>query len=134
MFEYLFMPFGLSNAAQSFQRLMDRLFGRLPFVFTYLDDILVFSKNEEDHRRHLQETFTRLRSARLTANAEKCEFGKTNIEFLGHTVSANGIAPLQAGPGRVPVRYASGRAKTSDPSQCGFRARPAGHEDDLIVS
>ena len=54
-------------------------------------------RSEEDHRRHLQ-TFSCLRAARLTANAEKCEFGKTSIEFQGHSVSANGIAPL---PSRV---------------------------------
>ena len=63
-----------------------------------LDDILVFSKTKEDHRRHLQETYICLRAAHPTANAEKCEFGKTSIKFLGHNVSASGIAPL---PSRV---------------------------------
>ena len=58
----------------------------------------MFIKIEEDHRQHLQETFIRLRVARLTANTEKYEFGKTSIEFLGHTVFANSIAPL---PSRV---------------------------------
>jgi len=68
----------------------------------------VFSKTEEDHRRHLQKTLTRLRAAHLTANAEKCEFGKTDIEFLGHTVSASGIAPL---PSRVAAIAAHPRGR-----------------------
>jgi hypothetical protein len=54
LFEYLFMPFGLTNVAQTFQRLMDRLFGHLPFVFTYLDDHLVASATMEEHLEHLR--------------------------------------------------------------------------------
>ena len=52
LFEYLFMLFRLSNAAQSFQRLMDRLFGRLPFVFTYLDDHLISRRTLDEHKEH----------------------------------------------------------------------------------
>jgi len=98
LFEFTRMTFGMRNAGNTFQRLIDRTLSGVENASPYLDDILVFSKSEEDHRRHLQETFSRLRAARLTANAEKCEFGKTSIEFLGHTVSASGIAPL---PSRV---------------------------------
>jgi hypothetical protein len=57
LFEYLFMPFGLKNAAQTFQRLMDRLFRHLPFVFVYLDDILVASRSDEEHLDHLRQVF-----------------------------------------------------------------------------
>jgi hypothetical protein len=53
LFEYLFMPFGLMNAAQTYQRLMDRLFGHLPFVFTYLDDHLIASATLDEHMQHL---------------------------------------------------------------------------------
>jgi hypothetical protein len=55
LFEYVFMPFGLKNAAQTFQRLMDRLFRRLPFVFTYLDDNLIASATLEEHWAHLRQ-------------------------------------------------------------------------------
>jgi hypothetical protein len=55
LFEYLFMPFGLMNAAQTFQRLMDRLFGHFPFLFTYLDDHLIASKTLEEHMDHLSQ-------------------------------------------------------------------------------
>jgi len=98
LFKFTRMTFGMRNAGNTFQRLIDRTLNGLENTSLYLDYILVFSKTEEDHHCHLQETFTCLRSARLTANAEKCEFGKTNIKFLGHTVSASGIAPL---PSRV---------------------------------
>ena len=64
----------------------------------YLDDILVFSKGDNNHCRDLKETLERLKAAGLTANAEKCKFNKPSIEFLGHTVSASGITPL---PDRV---------------------------------
>ena len=54
LFEYLFMPFGLKNAAQTFQRLMDRKFRHLPFLSVYLDDILIASRSEEEHLDHLR--------------------------------------------------------------------------------
>ena len=79
------MTFGMPNAGNTFQRLINRTLNGVENAFRYLDDILVFSKGEEDYRRHLQETFSRLRAACLTANPEKCEFGKTSIKFLGHT-------------------------------------------------
>jgi cleavage and polyadenylation specificity factor subunit 1 len=57
LFEYIFMPFGLKNAAQTFQRLMDRLFRHLPFVFVYLNDILIASKDPTQHIQHLRLVF-----------------------------------------------------------------------------
>ena len=109
LFEFTLMTFGMCNAGNTFQRLIDRTLSGVENASPYLDDILVFSKSEEDHRWHLQETFTRLRAARLMANAEKCEFGKTSIEFLDHTVSADGIAPL---PSRVAAIAAHPRPNT----------------------
>jgi len=98
LFEFTRMTFGMRNAGNTFQQLIDHTLSGLENLSPYLDNILVFSKTKEDHHRHLQETFTCLRSACLTANVEKCEFRKTNIQFLGRTVSASGIAPL---PSRV---------------------------------
>jgi hypothetical protein len=68
LFEYLFMPFGVMNAAQTFQRLMDRLFGHLPFVFTYLDDHLIASATLEEHMQHLAIFFQALQENGLTIN------------------------------------------------------------------
>jgi hypothetical protein len=58
LFEYLFMPFNLRNAAQTFQRFMDSLFKHLPFVFCYLEDLIIASHTLEEHHEHLWQIFT----------------------------------------------------------------------------
>ena len=98
LFEYLRMPFGLTNAAQTFQRLMDRLFNHLPFVFVYLDDLLVASRSTQEHLDHLRQIFEILAANGLAINLEKCVFAAASLEVLGHTVSATGVTPL---PGHV---------------------------------
>jgi len=94
LFEYLFMPFGLLNAAQSFQRLMDRLFGHLPFLFTYLDDHLIASRTLEEHLDHLRQFFQILQDNGLVINPAKCVFAASSLKFLGHMVSEAGVIPL----------------------------------------
>ena len=94
LFEFVRMPFGLKNAAQAFQRLMDNVFRAVPFVFVYLDDILVASPSGTTHVSHLREVFSRLQKAGLTVNKSKCVFGQPSVKFLGHEVSQRGIAPL----------------------------------------
>ena len=76
LFHFCVVPFGLRNAAQTQQRLMDALFGPEfePHVFAYLDDIIIVSENFEEHVRLLQEVRSRLESANLSINPEKCEF------------------------------------------------------------
>jgi len=71
LFEFLRMPFGLKNAAQTFQHLMDSVLRDLPFVFVYLDDILVASNSEEEHLSHLRALFTRLSQHGLIINPAK---------------------------------------------------------------
>ncbi len=88
------MPFGLRNAGNTFQRMMDRILAGFSFVFCYLDDIIIIiiaSRDEQEHLEHLREVFSRLRDAGLVINAEKCVFAATTVEFLGHNVSAPGI-------------------------------------------
>ena len=94
LFEFLRMPFGLKNAAQSFQRLMDSVLQDLEFVFVYLDDILVASQNHADHKAHLQILFDRLTAHGLVIKPEKCQLGVSEIDFLGHRVDRHGIRPL----------------------------------------
>jgi hypothetical protein len=89
------MPFGLRNAAQTFQRLMDKLFRHLPFVFTYLDDHIIASRTLEEHIEHLRQFFTVLEKNGLTINPAKCTFAAATDEFLGHHVDEHGIRPLQ---------------------------------------
>ena len=94
IFEFLRMPFGLRNAGNTFQRLMDQVLGDLPFCFVYVDDILIFSKNLSSHVDHLLEVFLLCRQHGLTIGLPKCEFAVSKIEFLGHLLSSNGCLLL----------------------------------------
>ena len=94
LFEFLRMPFGLKCAAQTFQRLMDTVCRGLTFLYVYLDDILIFSKSKEEHLDHLKQLFERLQSHGLIISPQKCKFGVSQIEFLGHMVDDKGVRPL----------------------------------------
>ena len=96
LYEFLRMPFGLKNAAQTFQRLMDTLFNDFPWVYTYLDDILIASSTKKDHKVHVEQVCRKLEEAGMVINFEKSQFGRKNINFLGHEIDATGIRPLQS--------------------------------------
>ncbi|XP_069969543.1 uncharacterized protein [Penaeus vannamei] len=87
LFEFLRMPFGLRNAAQTFQRFINDVTRGLEGVFAYIDDILVASISEADHARHLRALFGRLQDAGVVINPGKCQFGVASLSFLGHTVT-----------------------------------------------
>jgi hypothetical protein len=95
LFEYLFMPFGLRNSAQTFQRLMDQLFVDQHSVFSYLDDHLPHTATMDEHLVVLRQFFLIVRANGLMVNRSKCEFGRPSLDFLGHRVSARGMEPLQ---------------------------------------
>ena len=92
LYEYCFMPMGLRNAGCTFQRFMDNIFRDMDCVFIYLDD-LVFSENEEQHKRDLEKVFQILSKYNLRISLDKCVFNKSEIEFLGHSVSSAGLRP-----------------------------------------
>lgn len=94
LYEFLKMPFGLKNAAQAFQRLMDGILHNLDCCFVYLDDILVSSSTPESHIVDLRKVFSLLSTNGLVVNVKKCVFGQTSIQFLGHLISPKGIQPL----------------------------------------
>src|SRR2546422_2096795 len=100
LFEFAVLPFGLNTAPSSFQRLMDRVFQGLLWTecLVYLDDILIFSKNWEEHISRLENVFRRLEKAGLKLKAKKCSFGRAEMPFLGHVVSKDGIKP---GPAKI---------------------------------
>jgi hypothetical protein len=75
---------------------MDLVTGDLDNAFTYLDDLMVFSKSLEDNESHLLQVFSRFRDHGLVINLEKCVFGATSVDFLGHKVSSAGVRPLPA--------------------------------------
>ena len=94
LFEFNRLPFGLRNAGNTFQRMMDRVLAGLDFAFAYLDDIIVASRSEAEHLVHLRLLFERLQQFGLVINGEKCVFGQSSVDFLGHRVSSRGALPL----------------------------------------
>ena len=89
------MPFGLRNAARTFQRFIDEVFKDLLFTFPYLNKVLIAIKSEEKHFGHIRQVFHRLEEYSISINKDKCTFGFPEINFLGYTISAQGIAPVQ---------------------------------------
>jgi hypothetical protein len=92
-YEFLVVPMGLTNSPATFQAYINKALHGLvdDFCIVYLDDILVFSKTEEEHDQHLQRVCERLREAELYAKPSKCQFYQTEIEFLGFIIGTQGI-------------------------------------------
>jgi cleavage and polyadenylation specificity factor subunit 1 len=95
LWEFLFMAFGLRNAAQALQQLKDNILMGLEYVFSFLGDDGVFSKSKEEHWTHLRTLFAILAANGLALNLEKCVFAVPELDFLGHRISAAGVAPLR---------------------------------------
>uniref|UniRef100_A0A1X7UZ01 Reverse transcriptase domain-containing protein n=1 Tax=Amphimedon queenslandica TaxID=400682 RepID=A0A1X7UZ01_AMPQE len=94
LFQFEVMPFGLCNAPATFQRLMQKiLFGLSSYCNVYIGDILIFSRNFNEHRLHLKEIFGRLEKYGLKPHYQKCKLALPKIECLGHAVSAEGVRP-----------------------------------------
>ena len=94
LFEFIRMPFGLRNAAQSFQRFMDHVLCGLQHSYAYIDDVLVASASLEEHQEHLRSVLERFKEHGIVVNPDKCEFGVSQLTFLGHLVDIQGICPL----------------------------------------
>ncbi|UYV63260.1 hypothetical protein LAZ67_2003567 [Cordylochernes scorpioides] len=93
LFEFPRMSFGLCNAAQTFQRLINEVLQGLDFAYAYIDDVLIASDSENQHVSHLQQLFGRLRDYGLTINETKCTFGQPSVKFLGFIITNAGISP-----------------------------------------
>ena len=95
LYEYTTMPFGLCNAPGTFQRLMECVLRGLNWqiALIYLDDVLVYSQNFEDHLHHLRLVFDRFREAGLKLKPSKCHFGQKEVNYLGHVITTEGIQP-----------------------------------------
>jgi hypothetical protein len=88
------MSFGLTNAPAYFMYLVNKVFVEYldKFVVVFIDDILIFSKTEEEYEKHLRMVLEKLRSNQLYAKFSKCEFWLTEVAFLGHVISAGGVS------------------------------------------
>jgi hypothetical protein len=94
LYEYTVMSFGLTNAPTYFMYLMNKVFMEYldKFVVVFIDDILIFSKNEEEHDKQLRLVLQKLRENQLYAKLNKCEFWLEDVSFLGHIISKGGIS------------------------------------------
>jgi hypothetical protein len=100
LYEYTGMSYGLTNAPAYFMYLMNKVFMKYldKFVIVFIDDILIFSKMEEEHEKHLRLVLEKLRSNKLYAKFSNCEFWLTKVAFLEHVIFAGGVS---VDPGKV---------------------------------
>ena len=92
-YEFLVLPFGLTNAPAAFMDLMNRVFKPYldKFVVVFIDDILIYSKSHVEHGEHLRIVLQTLRTHQLYAKLSKCEFWLNSVSFLGHVISKEGV-------------------------------------------
>ena len=94
LYEFVRIPFGLRNAAQTFQRFMDEVLRGLDFCYDYIDDLLIASRSQTEHLTHLRQVFDWLSQYGIVINAQKSILGVGSVKFLGYLVDQNGIQPL----------------------------------------
>lgn len=93
LYEFVYMPYGLKTASQTFQRQMDILLGHLPFVFTYIDDVIIHSETKEQHIKDLDTVLNILSENNMKINKQKSQFFKTSVDYLSYNISKHGIRP-----------------------------------------
>ena len=93
-YEYMKVPFGLAQTPAYFQELMKKMLKDVPFTIAYVDDIIIYSKNAEEHIDHLQQVFHKLCDAELSIKLSKCHFLTKEVQYLGQVLSTTGIKLL----------------------------------------
>ena len=96
LYEYLVMPFGMKNAPATFQRMMTEVVKGLDGCGVYIDDIIIYTSDWENHITVMEQLFERLSTAELTVNLKKCDFAKATVTYLGHEVGGGMVRPIEA--------------------------------------
>jgi hypothetical protein len=96
-FEFVVIPFGLTNAPTIFQAFINTIFAPYlrKFVLVFFDDILIYNNTMEYHKQHLSLVLQLLRSHNLTVKRSKCDFAQSQLEYLGHIISGSGVDPAK---------------------------------------
>lgn len=87
------MPFGIKSAQEGFQKRIVQHFDNIDGVEVDIDDILIWGRNEEEHNRRLRAVLQRCQEINLTLNKDKCLFNQSEIQYIGHVISKNGVRP-----------------------------------------
>jgi len=93
LFEFPVMCFGLRNAAQTFQRVVNEMLRGLDYAFAYIDDVLIASLDELEHEQHVHSVLKRLQEFGMSINPAKCVFSVTSLTFLGHVINKDSCQP-----------------------------------------
>jgi hypothetical protein len=93
LFEYNIIPFGLKNAPETFQRLIDKILEEYieEFVTVYLGNIMIYSRDFKEHTEHVDKVLNKLRENNIIVKLKKCQFGLKNINFLEHIIGKDGL-------------------------------------------
>jgi len=96
-YECLRLPFGLKNARSHYQRVIDKILGmyRRDFALAYIDDIIIFSRNPDDHILHVEKVLEALEKVGITIAEQRCHFNYDSVQLLGHRVSRLGLSTLK---------------------------------------
>ncbi len=112
LIEFTRMPFGLRNAAQTFQRFMDHILHGLHFAYVYIDDVLIASNSPQEHLDHLGIVFTCFQEYGIVVNPQKCVLVVPQLQFLGHTLDKDGISPTETKVQAIPVPTSQRQLRT----------------------
>ena len=113
-YEFNKVLFGLAEAAAYFQELICKVIGNVPYVMGYLDDIIIFSKIEEEHLQHIADIFKKLCKAGLKLKLSKFSFFQKELQYLGHLISEEGVQPLPEKIRKYPKHACTEKCKRNE--------------------